>query len=443
MNYDEKMIRSAVLGAAGKMGSGITLLLASEITDIALKPENKDKVFKLYALDISDTALKGLQAYLKAQLLRIAEKKTVGLREAYKDRADLIENKDIINQYVDDAMSLIRFSTCTESAYDAKLIFEAAVEEVDLKVELLKQIDRHSSETPWYLTNTSSIPITELNEQCKLDGRIVGFHFYNPPAVQRILEFVAPEGTSPELVEFALQLARKMKKVVVQANDFAGFIGNGYLMRDILHGIAEASKLAGDIGFAKAVYAINKLTNEFLLRPMGIFQLMDYVGIDVCQKIMKVMSERLQKPELHSTFIDTLINQGINGGQYSDGSQKPGVFEYEKGRIRAVYDTEKKAYIPVEQIQGEADAFLGPLPENHRPWKTIIRNPDKNVLLDKYFMEMRKMENNGAKLACDYLDHTKTIGLGLVKDGIAQNNEDVNTVMITGFYHAYGIISEY
>lgn len=443
MNYDEKLIRSAVLGAAGKMGSGITLLLASEMADISLKPENKDNVFKLYAIDISDSALKGLQSYLRAQLLRIAEKKAVGLRETYKDRSDLVENKDIINQYVEDALGLIQFSTRTEVAYDAKLVFEAAVEEVELKVNLLRQIDEQSSETPWYLTNTSSIPIAELNEKCALNGRIVGFHFYNPPAVQRILEFVAPEGTNRELVDFSLKLAQNMKKVVVQANDFAGFIGNGYLMRDILNGIEEASALADEIGYAKAVYAINKITNEFLLRPMGIFQLMDYVGIDVCQKIMKVMAERLEKPELHSPIIDAIMNQGVSGGQYSDGSQKPGIFQYEKGKISAVYDFEKKAYIPVNEIRDEADRLLGQLPEHHQPWKSIIRNPEKNIILDKYFKEMRKMESKGAKLAADYLEHTKTIGVGLVEDGIARSIEDVNTVMITGFYHAYGIINEY
>lgn len=443
MNYDERMSRAAVLGAAGKMGSGILLLTAAEMTDISLKPENKNKVFNLFAIDISEEALKGLRKYLAVQLLKIAEKKTVGLRHLYRDRPELIENEDIIRQYVDDAMSIINFTTRLESAYDAYIVFEAAVEDVDLKVNIIRQIKDNSAETPWFLTNTSSIPIAELNEKAGLDGRIVGFHFYNPPAVQRILEFVAPEGCNQDLLEFSLKLAKNMKKVVVHPGDFAGFIGNGFLMRDILYGIAEALKLTKEIGFPQAVYVINRISNDFLIRPMGVFQLMDYVGIDVCQKIMLVMADRLNKPELHSSLIDKLISQGIKGGQYADGSQKPGILNYEKGKPVKVYDPEKDEYVSIENFQAECDAYIGPLPESHKPWKSVIRHPEKDVLLANHFGELKKMDNNGAKIAFDYLENAKNIGLQLVDSKIARNSDDVNTVMMTGFFHAYGIINDY
>ncbi|MDR4988558.1 MAG: 3-hydroxyacyl-CoA dehydrogenase family protein [Bacteroidales bacterium] len=443
MNYVEKLSHSAVLGAAGKMGSGITLLLATEMVDLSLKPENKDRLFRLHAIDISAKALQGLQDYLRAQLLRIAEKKAVALRAVYLNRHDLIENRDIIRQYVDDAMRLISFSTRAESAYDAHLVFEAAVEDVDLKVAMIRQIEENSAGEPWYLTNTSSIPISELNEQCSLDGRIVGFHFYNPPAVQRILEYVAPAGTRDDLADFSLKLAASMRKVVVKANDFAGFIGNGFLMRDILFGIDMAMKLTEDTGFTGAVYAVNRVSNDFLLRPMGVFQLMDYVGIDVCQKIMKVMSERLDNPGLHSPLIDRLIALDVTGGQYSDGTQKPGMFSYAKGKISGVYDPDLQNYVPLDDVKVTADKYTGPLPETFKPWKEVIRIKDRGEILARHFDALKKMDSPGSVMAMEYLRNARAIGLGLIADGIANSAEDVNTVMMTGFYHAYGLINDF
>ncbi|HPE44001.1 MAG TPA: hypothetical protein PKV88_07950, partial [Bacteroidales bacterium] len=104
MTYDERLQQVAVLGAAGKMGSGILLLTAVEMADISLKPENKGKTFVLNAIDLSDEGLAGLMDYLRVQVIKIAEKKTVWLRQMYADRADLVENYEIIDQYVHDVI---------------------------------------------------------------------------------------------------------------------------------------------------------------------------------------------------------------------------------------------------------------------------------------------------------------------------------------------------
>ena len=96
MDYTERLENVTVLGAAGKMGSGILLLTAIEMTDLSLKPENKNRQFVLNAVDVSHQALSGLMNFLKAQVRRAAEKKTVWLRSMYKDRQDLIENAEII-----------------------------------------------------------------------------------------------------------------------------------------------------------------------------------------------------------------------------------------------------------------------------------------------------------------------------------------------------------
>ena len=88
MNYNEKMENVAVLGAAGKMGSGIVLLTALEMADLSLLPENQSKTFVLNAIDISQSALTGLVKYLNGQILKAAEKKIAQLRKAYAKRED-------------------------------------------------------------------------------------------------------------------------------------------------------------------------------------------------------------------------------------------------------------------------------------------------------------------------------------------------------------------
>jgi 3-hydroxyacyl-CoA dehydrogenase len=92
MKYEERLTNVTVLGAAGKMGSGILLLTAVEMANLSLQPENKDKTYVLNAMDVSDKALFDLMGYLRTQVRKVAEKSTVPLRKLYADRADLIEN---------------------------------------------------------------------------------------------------------------------------------------------------------------------------------------------------------------------------------------------------------------------------------------------------------------------------------------------------------------
>ena len=292
------------------------------------------------------------------------------------------------------------------------------------------------------MTNTSSIPISELDKKAGLEGRIIGFHFYNPPAVQKLVEIINAKTTVPELSEFAVQYAKNLRKTIVPSNDIAGFIGNGHFMRDAIYGMNEALKLAKDIPFTEAVYIVNKISQDFMVRPMGIFQLIDYVGVDVCQYIMKVMNPYSDE-EIHSSLLDKYMELGVKGGQNSDGSQKDGFLKYEKGKVTGIYDPDKKQYILTDTFSQKCDEKLGKLPETYVPWKTIVGDKAKDELLKKYFMELTKMDTLGTKLAKAYLKKSKEIGLKLVSDKVANKNEDVNTVLLTGFFHAYGPINDF
>ena len=443
MQYTNRIQKVSVLGAAGKMGSGILLLTAIEMADQMLKPENKGKTFILNAIDTSDEGLAGLLKYLRSQVLKAAEKKVVALRRVYADKAGLIENSEIIDAYILDVMSIIRTTTRIESAYDSTLVFEAVSENQTLKEKLFRQINENSNTKPWFFTNTSSVPIGGLNKNANLEGRILGFHFYNPPAVQKLVELITIAENPPEMVEFAQKYASNLRKTVVPANDIAGFIGNGHFMRDALFGIQEAERLSADMPLFEAIYCIDRVTRDFLSRPMGIFQLIDYVGLDVVQFILRVMQPHMSGEKLHSSLLDELVLSGVKGGQFSGGNQKDGFLKYEKGKPVAVIDKPSGTYIDIGTFEQTTDNWLGDIPAEILPWKSLVKVVDKDIFLIPAFKALQVSPANGAGLAVAYALNSRENALKLVSDGVAQSEKDVNTVLLTGFFHAYGPINNY
>ena len=444
MDLSDRLQNVAVLGAAGKMGSGISLLLARDLAMAKLAPENKDKVYRLALIDLNEAALDGLMNYLRAQLLKMAEKSVGQLRGLYADRRDLVENGEMIQEFVSLALSQVRPATEMEAVGGATLVFEAVFENEKLKIELLNRAKKHADADAWYLTNTSSIPIGGLDAKLELDGRIAGYHFYNPPAVQKLLELITTDATKPELKKAGAELAKRLGKKVFPANDIAGFIGNGHFMRDGLHAIAEADRLRDGGDWAPGLYKMNRVSQEWLVRPMGIFQLIDYVGVDVTQMILGVMNTYLPGQNLHSDFIDALVKNEVLGGQHHDGSQKDGILKYERGKPVAVYDLGKGDYVPFASGLAEAaDQELGPLPDGYRPWKALLMDRGKKDVLDRHFATVTASETEGARLAQNYLKASKRIGEALVSDGVALSADDVNGVMVNGFFHLYGPINDY
>ncbi len=443
MDYDSKLERVAVLGAAGKMGSGILLLTAVEMADLSLKPENKDRTYAIQAIDVSSEGLAGLMKYLRAQVTRIAEKKMVWLRTMYASRNDLVENGQIIQEYVLDVLKIVRPTTRIEAAFDCQLIFEAIKEDPELKKSIYRQIDAANPRIPWYFTNTSSIPIAELDRDAGLEGRIIGFHFYNPPAVQKLVELISSAKTMADLETFALEYAGKLGKLVVQANDRAGFIGNGHFMRDALYGINEAERLASNGPLHEGIWMINSVSQDYLVRPMGIFQLIDYVGLDVVTYIMQVMNPHFPGEELHSALLMSYLAKGIRGGQNSDGSQKDGILKYERGRPAGVYDLNSGHYIPFESFRESCETRLGHRPATIQPWKQVVGSKSRDDFFRSLFDELKSMKTAGSAIALDYARRSAEIGQQLVADGIARSSEDVNTVLLTGFFHALGPINQF
>lgn len=438
MNLSEVLKDTSVLGAAGKMGSGIVLLTAQQMLEEKQAGGNQEG-FELHAIDVSAEALDGLMRYVEKQAGRIAGKKTEKLEEWYGK----LDQEELVTRYVTDLLNIIKPTTSLDEARNSKIILEAVSENLDLKIKLYTHIDNNNDIKPWFLTNTSSIPIGELNRVAGLNGRIIGFHFYNPPAVQKLVELIKGTDTLQELYDFSTEFASRMRKIVVPSNDKAGFIGNGHFMRDALHGLDEVKSLSDQVGFEQAVYIVNRISQHFLLRPMGIFQLIDYVGVDVCQAIMSVMDPYFPAEKIHHDLLDRMVEAEAIGGQNPDGSQKDGFLKYEEGRSVAVYNPDKQAYIPLGDFKAAGDEFIGATPEGWKPWKEWFKDPDKDSGLTAYFNALKKMNTHGGRLAETYLNRSREIGLRLVNENVANNEKDVNTVLLTGFFHLYGPINNY
>lgn len=443
MDFDSRLENVAVIGAAGKMGSGIAALIGQEMAKLKLKPENKGKVYRLNLIDVSESVLDGLMKYLRKMTTKAAEKGINTLRDVYKDRADLIENTEIISTFSDEVFSVMRFGTTLDMAKDAKIIFEAIVEDKDIKIKVYKELNAMCSSDTFFLTNTSSIPISSLDQKVGLGGRIIGYHFYNPPIVQKLVEVISGKNTKQELKDFGAELGNRLRKKLIPANDIAGFIGNGHFTRDGLFALKMVEKLKDAYSLPGAIYLMNKVSQEFLVRPMGIFQLIDYVGIDVFQCILKVMKENLDDDSLNSELVNSYVEKKVLGGQFPDGSQKDGFLKYERSRPVGVYDSDKGDYKMYEGWKEEIDSKLGNPPEGYVPWKGLLMDAKKDDKLSVYFENLKKDKSQGADIARAYLLETREIAKGLIDRGVANSPEDVNAVLMNGFYWVYGPIHKY
>ena len=151
----------------------------------------------------------------------------------------------------------------------------------------------------------------------------------------------------------------------------------------------------------------------------------------------------MQGEKLHSTLLDELVLKGIKGGKFSDGSQKNGFLKYEKGKPVAVIDPLTDNYIDIVTFRDVADKWLGDLPAEILPWKALVKVAEKDIILEPAFKALQVSATKGTALAVTYALNSGSIARKLVSDGVAQSESDVNTVLLTGFFHAYGPINDY
>lgn len=407
-------IQIAVLGASGKMGRGIALLCLQEMVF-------NEKATPLKLIDVNPESFHDLKLYLKQQLTRFAEKNINKLRSFFSRDKSLVSNAEMIDKMVEHGMLLIDCSTAIEHAQGSKIIFEAIFEEIPLKVEALSKLHKIAPDAHVF-TNTSSIPIALLAEKSGLKEKLIGMHFYNPPPVQKLLEIIPSKYSPQSLVDEAFQIGKQFNKTIVVSNDVPGFIGNGHFVREIAFAFKLVQDLQPEHSEEVAVQIVDAVTKNFLLRPMGIFQLLDYVGLPIAKNIFSIIGVPL--PELLRQWIESKLT----GGQTVEGYPKDGIYAYIKGVPDKIYSLKQKQYIPLADM-----SFLGKPPLGMN-WKKAQNEPKKIM---EYFDILFKESSLGAQLARKFLEHSADIEEQLVKSEVALSLEDVGCVIKNGFYHPY------
>ena len=434
MTLDERLSNCAVIGAAGKMGRGIVLVLLKEMVSTDLRLGRP--LSTLICIDRSSEGLSTLKTYLKTQILKFAERNISMLRSWYNDNASLVDNGEMIEHFLNQCSNMI----ITDSSYSflnkTQMVFEAVFENLEIKSSIFSEIKNICPKSCLFFSNTSSIPISELNYRNDLFGRLIGFHFYNPPAVQKLVEVITIKQNKQINITLAHELISRMGKLAVPSNDIAGFIGNGHFIREGLSYLREINALPYS-NTASLVF-INDIVQDLMFRPMGIFQLIDYVGIDVFSMICDTMGSYI-KEDFQNDIISSMKDAGILGGQYGNGSQKDGFFKYENGSISEVYDWEKEVYISVEKVRKELTDIK--FPELSQTWKSLSRSKDLSYVKE-CFEAYIESEQLPQKYAFKFLLISQKIARDLHIGGVAQKIDYVNEVMTNGFFHLYGPASD-
>jgi len=170
-------------------------------------------------------------------------------------------------------------------------VIEAATEKFEIKAEIFRDLDRICRPEVLLASNTSSISITRLAAVTKRPGKIIGMHFFNPVPVMKLVEVIRGLATGQETYETVRDLAMKLDKTPVEVNDAPGFVSNRVLMpllNEAMYAVMEG------VATAEAVDEVFKLG---MAHPMGPLTLADFIGLDVCLDIMRVMLDGLGDPK--------------------------------------------------------------------------------------------------------------------------------------------------
>lgn len=250
------MKKISVIGA-GTMGNGIAHVFAQSGFDVTL-------------IDVQEAALERAVATISRNLDRLIKKERIS--EA------------------DKAATLKRIQTHTvlqEGVAEADLVVEAATERTDLKLRIFKDMDAAAPAHCILATNTSSISITQIAAATSRPEQVIGMHFMNPVPVMKLVEVIRGYATSDSTCSAVMELSKQLGKTPTEVNDYPGFVANRILMPMINEAIITLHEGVADV---EAIDTVMKLG---MAHPMGPLQLADFIGLDVCLSILRVLHEGL------------------------------------------------------------------------------------------------------------------------------------------------------
>jgi 3-hydroxybutyryl-CoA dehydrogenase len=216
------------------------------------------------------------------------------------------------------ALSRIKtFTDMGEAVKGAGLVIEAATENVDLKLNIFKQLDQLAPADCILASNTSSISITRIASVTKRPSKVIGMHFMNPVPVMKLVEVINGYSTEEAVTQTVYQLSKQLGKEPCVANDYPGFVGNRILIPMINEAI-----LALQEGVA-GVQEIDNIMKLGMAHPMGPLQLADFIGLDTCLAILNVLHNGFGNPKYApSALLVNMVQAGNLGAKSGEGFYK-------------------------------------------------------------------------------------------------------------------------
>ena len=250
----------AVIGS-GTMGNGIAHTFALH-------------GFSVHLIDISETSLqKGISTITK-NLDRQVAKQTIS------------------DQQKEDTLANIKtFTSIEEGVKNVALVVEAATENLELKLSIFRDLDKYTEAETVLASNTSSISITKIASVTSKPDKVIGMHFMNPVPLMKLVEIIRGYSTSDEVTKTIVDLSKQLEKVPVEVNDYPGFIANRILMPMINEAI---NSLYEGVAGVSEIDTVMKLG---MAHPMGPLQLADFIGLDVCLSILRVLQDGFGNPK--------------------------------------------------------------------------------------------------------------------------------------------------
>jgi len=284
------MKKIAVIGA-GTMGNGIAHVFAMNGYQVNL-------------IDISEKALEKALATIDKNLNRMVEKEKIST-----------EQKET------SLKSITTFTDLAKGVSSADLVVEAATENIDLKLKIFKQIDEAAPADCILATNTSSISITKIAAVTNRPEKVIGMHFMNPVPIMKLVEVIKGYATSADVTSKVMTMSQNLGKIPVEVNDYPGFIANRILMPMINEAIYSLYEGVAGVGEIDTVMKLG------MAHPMGPLQLADFIGLDVCLAILKVLQDGFGNPKYAPCPL--LVNM-VTAGKLGRKSGQ-GFYDYSHG----------------------------------------------------------------------------------------------------------------
>lgn len=287
----ENNIHKVTVIGAGTMGNGIAHVYAMN-------------GFQVNLTDISEAALNKAIDTITKNLDRMVTKGSI--------------NGETKTTTLNNIHTLVNLA---DAVVDCDLVIEAATENIDLKLRIFKQLDELASEKAILATNTSSISITKIASVTSRPGQVIGMHFMNPVPVMKLVEIIRGYATTDEVTNKIMRMSEKLGKSPVEVNDYPGFVANRILIPMINEAIYSLHEgVAG-------VTEIDTVMKLGMAHPMGPLQLADFIGLDTCLSIMRVLQEGFGNPKYAPCPL--LVNM-VTAGKLGVKSGE-GFYDYSKG----------------------------------------------------------------------------------------------------------------